>query len=77
MVCLVWETRALSVAFLQVPWVASRPILVLPETPEVKIHLGNRNAKDTIKKPGQAGQIFAAPSELAATKPQVGSRGHR
>lgn len=51
-------------------------MLVLPETPEVKIHLGSRNATDTTKTPGQAGQIFAAPSELAARKPQVGSRGH-
>lgn len=58
-------------------WVASRPMLVLPETPKVKTHLGSRNAKDTTKEPGQAGQILTAPSELAARKPQVGSTGRR
>lgn len=58
-------------------WVASRLILVLPETPEVKTHLGSRNAKDATKEPGRAGQTLAAPSELAARTPQVGSAGHR
>lgn len=66
----------MSVAsFFAVPWVASRPALVLPGTPEVKIHLGSRNAKDTTKKKLAEQGRFTALSELVARKPQVGSRG--
>lgn len=65
-----WETGGFSAVL----WVASRPVLVLPETPEVRIHLGSRDAEDTTEEPGQAGQVFAAPTELVAARtPWVGS----